>query len=461
MENGEMAFGFDVRDSAVDELHAATGIYTSTEVVEGLLDRIAWPKAYATLLDPSCGDGSFLVSALGRMPLKVDDADDALRVRGWEIHPGAAAEARNRVEAHLLGRGWTPARARRTAVEMVVEADFLINGPAGQFSVICANPPYLRFAHLPEYFKQMYSSVLAGYAMGDIMHAFIDRCCGMIPDDGVVAMISADRWLFNETASKLREEIGRRVGLDHVARLDPTTSFYQAKTRRCGTPPRIHPVEVVLRRAGKAKFPITAAPISPDGVEVIPIGMTLGDVADVRCGPWMAKEGIFVVSEEVAATLGEVKLIPAIDTDDIDPHTDVVRAPRRYAIVTDKEEEPTGALQAHLLSKRHLMPKSRKGKAPYWVPPERATMDLSKPSLLIPRIARKLRAIPLPAGVLPVNHNLSVVAAKEGTSLEQLRTVLTSEASQGWLARNAPRIDNGYFSIITTLLRRLPVECGE
>jgi len=54
--------------------------------------------------------------------------------------------------------------------------------------------------------------LLADYARGDIMHAFIDRCCDMISVDGVIAMVTADRWLFNETASELRAEIGRKVG---------------------------------------------------------------------------------------------------------------------------------------------------------------------------------------------------------------------------------------------------------
>jgi len=45
-------------------------------------------------------------------------------------------------------------------------------------------------------------------------------------------------------------------------------------------------------------------------------------------------------------------------------------------------------------------------------------MDISKPSLLIPRIARKLRVIPLLPDASCKSH-LSVIAAKDGASLSQ------------------------------------------
>jgi len=45
--------------------------------------------------------------------------------------------------------------------------------------------------------------------------------------------------------------------------------------------------------------------------------------------------------------------------------------------------------------------------------PETITLSLDKPMLMIPRIAKRLRAIPIPAGVLPINHNLTVVQCAE------------------------------------------------
>jgi type I restriction-modification system DNA methylase subunit len=144
-------FEFDVRDASVDEIHARTAIYTASPVVAQMLDRIGWPREHnGSLLDPSCGDGSFLLEALRRLKLGVDDVAKALRVRGWEIHPGAVTSCRTRVAEFLVSLGWGSATAHATAAQNVTHADFLIDGPKdSKFDVIAGNPPYLRFIEPP------------------------------------------------------------------------------------------------------------------------------------------------------------------------------------------------------------------------------------------------------------------------------------------------------------------------
>lgn len=70
----------------------------------------------------------------------------------------------------------------------------------------------------------------------------------------------------------------------------------------------------------------------------------------------------------------------------------------------------------------------------------------------------------LPAGVLAINHNLTVVAAPATRSavdaVDALRDALTAASTDAWLRAHAPRLENGFFSITTTLLRRLPVPWG-
>jgi len=80
------------RSVAVEELHAATALYTVSQVVDALLDRLNWPACGGRLLDPSAGDGSFLLQALKRLDAR--DPKSIARVTGWEIHPGAVASAR-------------------------------------------------------------------------------------------------------------------------------------------------------------------------------------------------------------------------------------------------------------------------------------------------------------------------------------------------------------------------------
>jgi hypothetical protein len=97
-----------------------------------------------------------------------------------------------------------------------------------------------------------------------MFHAFLDRCSSVIADDGAIAFVTADRWLFNCGAAALRESLGRQWGIDYVSRLDPSSSSYRPKDRRRGSLPRIHPVEVILRSKSHAQISLSKAPVCPD-----------------------------------------------------------------------------------------------------------------------------------------------------------------------------------------------------
>jgi hypothetical protein len=168
----------------------------------------------------------------------------------------------------------------------------------------------------------------------------------------------------------------------------------------------------------------------------------------------LGSPGIFVVSEEIAATLPADHLVPAVDTDDI--VAGVLQAPKRYAIRTRPDIAPPPAIQRHLDANMHRMAKRGLQGKP-WLPPERFhNMDLSRPSLLVPRIARAPVAILLPAGVLPINHNLSIVSADEA-QLDRIRRYLATESAAQWVNAHAAPLEGGYFSLTTSILRKLPI----
>lgn len=83
-------------------------------------------------------------------------------------------------------------------------------------------------------------------------------------------------------------------------------------------------------------------------------------------------------------------------------------------------------------------------------------MALDVPSLLIPRIAASLRPVRLPPRVLPIDHGISIVTAGEA-SLEAIEEQLLSKEAQDWVKARAPRLENGYLDLRTTMLRKLPV----
>jgi hypothetical protein len=341
--------------------------------------------------------------------------------------------------------------------ELIVRhGDFLMEGPRSpEYHAIAGNPPYLRFVNVPQPLRDDYEQSLPDYAQADMLHSFLDRCALSLHPDGEIAMVTADRWLFNESAARLREAIGSTLGIAHLERLDVASTFYRPKLRRRGAPPRIHPVGVVLRHASQCASPLSRAPVFPgaDDDEAC-TGQTLGDIAEVRIAPWLGTPGIFLIDSAAGAGLPADELVSAIDTDDI--KNGVLGIPNRFAIRTRRDDAPSAAVMAHLDNNLHRMC-ARGRKSPRWMPPESfEKFDLSKLYLLVPRIAKSLRPVRVPAGVLAVNHNLSIVSAGNA-SLDDIEQMLTSEKAMQWVARRAPLLENGYFSLTTRLLRSLPV----
>jgi hypothetical protein len=445
----------DPRGAAVDALHAATAIYTAGPIVEGLLRRIDWPNRPGRLLDPSAGDGAFLLGALALLEPTPKFPGELDRVRGMEIHPKAVREGREHVAKFLVSRGFTRADALAKAEEILTLGDFLMNPPeTGEFAVIAGNPPYLRAVNLPAFFRELYGAVVPEFAQGDILHAFLARCTDLMPaEGGVIALVTSDRWMTNLSTGPLRAHIGTRFGVSHLAQLDVTTAFYRPKSRRKGTPPRIHPIEVVLEAGAQ---PLTAEIVSLDGRAPY-TGPTLADIATVRIAPWMGPEGVFVVDQALGSKLTGVTLIPAVDVDDIARDRDELTGVRRYALKVEGDGPPVGAARTHLESQFHRMPEKCRKRGCYWLPPESINLPLTGERMMIPRIARRIRAVPLPEGVLPLNHNIQIAIPATGVSMELVRAVLLSDEAQAWAQSTAPHLENGYLSLTTMLLRRMPI----
>ena len=447
---------------AIERLHNSTSFYTAEPIVDQLLDMLSWPSDSRTLVDPSCGDGAFLGAALERL-LKVepDAADErvARLVQGWEIHYFAAAEARQRLERILVAHGRGAERAKALAEGMVTLGDFLTQGPqAPTWDCVAGNPPFLRYANLPTILRDEYERTLPDYSRGDILHSFIGRLTRVLNAGGEIALVTSDRWLFTENAATLREVVGATMGLRHVARLDCASAFYRPKARRSGQPPRIHPVAVVFCAAAAATIPLTRAPIFPEADDSAYVGCNpLNSVAAVRLAPWLGKHGLFVIDQATAAAanIPAEHLVPAVDTDNM--KGGVLSAPTKFAIRTYRNVEPPASVMAHLDANMHLLARTKVRKTQRWLPPETfEKIDLTQERLLIPRIANSLRPVRVPAGILPLDHGISIVGAGSMT-LDQLEEALLRPEAEAWVRARAPRLENGYFSLTTKLLRALPV----
>lgn len=447
------------RAAAVDQIHSATAIYTCEPVVDDLLDRLDWPRGSARLVDPACGDGIFLGRALTKTLGQRTHTDSELlaTIEGWEIHPHACHQARARVQALLIAHGRTANISTKLAEQMVRNLDFLTDAPTvPQFDSVAGNPPYLRWLNVPKLLRDGYAAHVPAHAANDLLHSFIDRCARTLRPGGQIGFISADRWLFAASAAALREQIGKNLSIQHMQRLDAKTAFYRPKQRKAGSPPRIHPVLLVLGH-GKGQT-ITREAIYPVADSTRYAGLpALQDVAEVRLGPWLGTAGVFVVTalEAAASGLPADVLVPAVDTDDV--RDGVLGDPTRYAIRTRPDVAPCPTVASHI--ERTMASTGMRGRqAKAWMPPESFhRLHLNRQSLMVPRIAKTPRGIRVPAGVLALDHN-AIIACDSQEMLDRVEKALASDLAADWLREHAAPLENGYFAITVPMLRKMPVK---
>ncbi len=247
------------------------------------------------------------------------------------------------------------------------------------------------------------------------------------------------------------------MSIEHLERLDAKTAFSRPKQRRAGTPPRVHPEPVVLGNHKHGQT-LTREPIYPGADSARYAGLpTLQDVADVRLGLYLGQAGVFVVTgaEAAAIELPPDVLIPAVDNDDV--CDGVLSQPTRYAILTHPDVAPCPTVAGHIeRQKAKTGMRARPGKA--WMPKESFhKLDHTQPSLMVLCIAKTPKGIRVPAGVLPFDHNMSVVC-KDVETLEKVEKALASDLAAQWLSEHAARLERGYFAITAPLLRKMPIE---
>ena len=214
---------------------------------------------------------------------------------------------------------------------------------------------------------------------------------------------------------------------------------------------------MVLAGHAAGAVPLSRQAIYPDALpEDMHASVRLREIAEVRLAPWLGKEGMFVVSAEQAKRLPPELLVPAVDTDDI--KDGVLGEPRRFAIRTQPGVEPPVEILEHLTATRSRLAATGQRRKDWWLPPEPwHHLSLDREALLVPRISKELRTVRLPAGVLAINHNITIVSAGSAT-LDEIETSLATERARGFVRRCSPDLENGYLSITTELLRLVPVE---
>ncbi|MCY4305077.1 MAG: Eco57I restriction-modification methylase domain-containing protein [Aestuariivita sp.] len=236
--------GFCPVSEAVEHLANEGGIeqrgaiYTKREVVDFILDLVGYttdqPLDQYCLLEPSFGDGDFILPAIERLLTAAQRTFGGMTVeklapaiRGVELHGETFERNRQSVRSLMMVQGVSERDADALLNIWFRRGDFLLCDFDQDFTHIVGNPPYVRQEAIPgvlmSEYRQRYSTI---YDRADIYVPFIEQSLRLLGPEGKLSFICADRWMKNRYGRKLRELVSKAYHLISYIDMVGTDAFH-------------------------------------------------------------------------------------------------------------------------------------------------------------------------------------------------------------------------------------------
>ena len=505
--------------AAVESLAGAGGIeargavFTRREVVDFILDLTGYtvdqPLHRRRLLEPSFGNGDFLLPAIDRLLTawkasgETAQAADALGacICAVELHRDTFDRTRTVVLECLLNAD-IPERAAIALVDRwLVQGDFLLVTLPEPFDIVVGNPPYVRQeliadALLAEY-RSRYGTI---YDRADLYVPFIERSLASLAEGGALGFICADRWMKNRYGGLLRAFIAKEFHLKIHVDMTDTPAFHSDVIA--------YPAITVITREKVDSTRIAYRPdIDRHSLSALAAALTAkqtpqpgGPVREVTgivsgAEPWLLEtpdhmalvrrlEKSFPTLEEAGCQVG-IGVATGADEAFIAPFDQLdVEADRKLPLVTTRdivrgtvawrglgvvnpfaEEGGLVSLTDYPRLKRYLEARkdqianrhcARKSPAGWYRTIDRITPSLATtPKLLVPDIKGQAQIV-YEEGKLYPHHNLYFITTRDW-DLHALQAVLMSGIARLFVATYSTRMRGGYLRFQAQYLRRIRV----
>ena len=487
-------------------------IFTRREVVDFILDLVGYTKSKALyrlrLLEPSFGEGDFLLPAIERLLLSVAAArkrgaevpalDDC--IRGVELHKKSYDHTKGKLTTLLESHGFARVEAVRLAGVWLMHGDFLLVPLPDSFHMACGNPPYLRQEQIAgpllQEYKKRYSTI---FDRADLYIPFIERSLRLLTVKGKVSFICADRWMKNRYGGPLRALIAREFHVSAYVDMVDVQAFHSdviaypaitviervsAGPTLVASSPSLEPVE--LKALAKALRGETKT--LPNGVHRLE-GVTQGEepwvfqqsssiglvrrieseyplIEDAGCkigiGVATGADGVFVRKMDELDVEPERKLPLAMTRDITSGHVEW----RGYGVLNPFEDDGSLAslaryprfaryLETHreAITGRHV---AKRDSSRWYRTIDRITAPLAlRPKLLIPDIKGEAHVV-YEEGRLYPHHNLYYVVS-DVWDLRALQGILLSNLTRLFVATYSTKMRGGFLRFQAQYLRRLRV----
>lgn len=488
--------------------------FTKPEVVNFILDLCDYTADKQlfdlSLLEPSFGDGAFLIHAVRRLmsswnkyAAKSIAPEVALAncIFGVELHTETFKRAYIDIVKVLIEEGLTEKQSRTLADHWLVQGDFLLIDIPRPFDVVVGNPPYVRQELIPasllDAYKKRYHTI---YDRADLYIPFIERSLSLLNKGGNLGFICSDRWMKNRYGGPLRKFVYQRFHLKYYVDMTDTGAFHDDVSA--------YPAITVFTKGKQSKTRIAHRPQVDSkaltALSSILKSKVLGeaqfyvqeiDGVAFEAEPWVLEssdqltlvkrlETQFPLLEETGCKVG-IGVATGADSAFIGPFAELdVEPDRKLPLATTKDID-TGSvtwvgqgvinpfkddgqlvdlrayprLEAYLMSHEKLIKKrhvSTKNPNRWYRTIDRITPSLAKKEkLLIPDIKGRAHIV-YENGQLYPHHNLYYITS-ETWNIRALQAVLSSGIARLFVATYSTKMRGGYLRFQAQYLRRIRV----
>jgi hypothetical protein len=484
-------------------------IFTRRAVVDFILDLVGYTTNRdlhkLTLLEPSFGNGDFLLPAVDRLisarartlATGTEVGDLTHCIRAVELHHDTFESTRSAVIERLRQAEFSQAEASELANAWLIHGDFLLSEFPRCFDFVVGNPPYVRQELIPapllvEY-RRRFSTL---YDRADLYIPFIEHSLRLLGSGGLLSFICSDRWMKNKYGGPLRAFISKQFHLLAYVDMVNADVFHSEVIA--------YPAITVI--AKDAAGPTRVAQRPQINAETLkPLAQALRgegnaspmvkEIRDVASGaePWVLDsseqtslirriEASYPTLEEAGCKVGigvatgaDKAFIGLFDELDVEPDRKLPLAMTRdlvsghvvwrgFGVLNPFTDE--GALvdlarypklKRHLeehkeqIAGRHV---AQKSPANWYRTIDRITPSLAwRPKLLIPDIKGQAQVV-FEEGQLYPHHNLYFVVS-DTWDLHALQSVLLSNLTRLFMVTYSTKMRGGYLRFQAQYLRRI------
>lgn len=210
-------------------------VFTRRWVVDLMLDTCDYTAdknlAEHIAVEPSCGDGAFLLPMVERLSTSLRSRDKNIAdargaIRAYDLQEQHVLFCRDAVTELLVREGWGASVSREVANGWVHHADYLLTNHEQDADWVIGNPPYIRSDDMTPELRAEYMKHCATMTIGaDIFVGFIEIGLSSLKPEGVLCYICADRWMHNNYGKKLRRFVINRYGIEAIYEMHGVNAF--------------------------------------------------------------------------------------------------------------------------------------------------------------------------------------------------------------------------------------------